>query len=173
MKGVRSHEGLLSLAFLLSGAAGLGYEMLWTRLLALGLGSEMSAVLGVLAGFFGGLALGSALLHGRVMASRAPARLFAVFEVIAAAWALLSPWLLLLVFRDMIVSLQNTFAPSFIMTYGGPDYATTFVPLLVYELAFDFIDLGLASALLLVTYALLGAIVFAILNIVGGLRGQE
>jgi multiple sugar transport system permease protein len=86
---------------------------------------------------------------------------------------LIAPWLLLLTFRDMIVSLQNTFAPSFIMTYGGPYYATTFVPLLVYELAFDYTDLGLASALLVVTYLLLGAIVVAIFNIVGGLRRQE
>ena len=39
-------------AFVLSGAAGLGYEILWTRLLGLALGSETLGVLGVLAGFF-------------------------------------------------------------------------------------------------------------------------
>jgi multiple sugar transport system permease protein len=86
---------------------------------------------------------------------------------------LILPWLLLLTFRDLIVSLQNTFAPSFIMTYGGPYYATTFVPLLVYEIAFDFTDLGLASALLLLTYAILGLVVVGILSLVGGLRRQE
>ena len=83
---------------------------------------------------------------------------------------LLMPWLALLTFRDLLVSLQNTFAPSFIMTYGGPYYATTFVPLLVYELSFDFADLGLASALLLVTYALVGLLALGLLNVVGGAR---
>lgn len=83
---------------------------------------------------------------------------------------LIVPWLLMLTFRDLLVSLQNTFAPSFVMTYGGPYYATTFVPLLVYELSFDFVDLGLASALLVVTYVLVGFIALGILNLAGGVR---
>ncbi len=81
---------------------------------------------------------------------------------------LLSPWLLVLTFRDMLVSLQNTFTPTFILTYGGPDYATTLAPLLVYELAFDFSDLGLASAVILFIYGLIGLLVFGIWNLVGG-----
>ncbi len=86
---------------------------------------------------------------------------------------LLTPWLLLLSFRDLIVSLQNTFAPSFIMTYGGPSFATTFLPLLVYELAFDFVDLGLASATIVLSYVLIGLVVLGIWNIAAGLRRQE
>lgn len=86
---------------------------------------------------------------------------------------LLTPWLLLLTFRDMIVSLQNTFTPSFMLAYGGPDYATTFAPLLVYELAFDLGDFGLASAMLVLTYLLLGLLIFGITNIVVGLRGSS
>jgi multiple sugar transport system permease protein len=85
---------------------------------------------------------------------------------------LLMPWLALLTFRDLLISLQNTFAPSFMMTYGGPYYATTFVPLLVYELSFDFADLGLASALLVVTYTIIGFVALGILNIIGGARGE-
>ncbi len=80
---------------------------------------------------------------------------------------LLSPWLMLLTFRDLVMSLQNTFAPSFIITYGGPYYATTFAPLLIYELAFDYFELGLAAALLLLTYVLLGLIVLGIVNLLG------
>jgi len=80
---------------------------------------------------------------------------------------LLMPWLILLTFRDLVVSLQNTFAPSFIITYGGPYYATTYVPLLIFELAFDYFELGLAAALLLLTYLLLGLIVLGIINVVG------
>lgn len=80
---------------------------------------------------------------------------------------LIMPWILLLTFRDLVVSMQSTFAPSFILTYGGPYYATTFVPLLLYEIAFDYFDFGMASALLILTYILTGLIIIGILNIVG------
>ena len=78
---------------------------------------------------------------------------------------LITPWLLLLTFRDLIVSLQNTFAPTYIMTYGGPYYATTFVPLLIYEIAFDLFDFGLAAAVLVLTYILIGWLIFAVLKL--------
>ena len=80
---------------------------------------------------------------------------------------LLLPWLLILVFRDLVVSLQGTFTPSFVMTYGGPYYATTFVPLLVYELAFDFFDLGLAAAVLVVMAMITGLLALGIANLLG------
>lgn len=86
---------------------------------------------------------------------------------------LILPWLLLLTFRDMVISLQNTFTPSFVLTYGGPYYATTFVPLLLYELAFDFFDFGMAAALLLFTYLVIGLIIMGILNLVGSERGAD
>ena len=84
----------LIVAFGLSGAAALGYELLWTQLLALALGHETLGVLGVLAGFFGGMALGAAVLHPRAKASPNPAALFVRLELVAAGYALLSPWLL-------------------------------------------------------------------------------
>ncbi|MBK7203984.1 sugar ABC transporter permease [Candidatus Amarolinea dominans] len=80
---------------------------------------------------------------------------------------LLTPWLLLLTFRDIVVSLQNTFTPSFVMTYGGPYYATTFVPLLVFELAFDLFDFGLAAAMTVILYLLTSLLVVGIVNLVG------
>ena len=52
-------DTVLLLALLFSGFAALGYELLWTRLLSLVLGSESLAVLGVLAGFFGGMVFGA------------------------------------------------------------------------------------------------------------------
>ena len=42
-----------------SGFAGLGYQIVWTRQAALWLGHESAAVLAVVAAFFGGLAVGS------------------------------------------------------------------------------------------------------------------
>lgn len=84
---------------------------------------------------------------------------------------LIWPWIFLLLGRDLLVALQNTFTPTFMMTYGGPYYATTFVPLLIYELAFDYTDLGLASAVLLVTFVLIALLLLGIHNLVEGLRG--
>jgi multiple sugar transport system permease protein len=71
---------------------------------------------------------------------------------------LMIPWLALLTGRDLLVSLQGTFTPSFVITYGGPYYSTTFLPLLVYELAFDFRDPALVSAVMLGTFSALAGL---------------
>ncbi|MBN2146396.1 MAG: sugar ABC transporter permease [Anaerolineales bacterium] len=86
---------------------------------------------------------------------------------------LILPVLLLLAFRDLVVSLQATFTPSFVMTYGGPYYATTFAPLLIYELAFDFFDFGIASATMLALYILLALIVAGVLNLLDGFKVED
>ncbi|MET3911261.1 spermidine synthase [Bradyrhizobium sp. S3.3.6] len=77
-----------------SGFAGLGYEIVWTRQLSLALGTEMMAVLGVIAGFFGGLALGAFALDRPIRRSKSPWRVYAVLEAIIAVWGLISVWLL-------------------------------------------------------------------------------
>lgn len=61
----------------------------------------------------------------------------------------LQPWLILLVFRDIILSFQNTFVPAFVMTGGGPYYGTFFLPLMIYEEAFDRFRFGIGSVLML------------------------
>ena len=58
---------------------------------------------------------------------------------------LLAPWLLLLTVRDIVVTAQNTFTPTLLMTGGGPYYATMFMPLLIYEEAFDRFRFGDAA----------------------------
>ena len=72
---------------------------------------------------------------------------------------LLLPWLALLTFRDVILSFQWTFTPSFVMTGGDPYYATMFLPLLIYEEAFDRFRFGAGSALMLITFLLSVAII--------------
>ena len=72
---------------------------------------------------------------------------------------LLMPWLVLLTFRDVIVVFQYTFTPSLVMTGGGPYYATFFVPLQVYEEAFDRFRFGTGSALMLMTFVLSGLLI--------------
>jgi hypothetical protein len=60
---------LFLLIYGLSGAAGLIYEILWTRQLTLLMGHTTAAVSTVLAAFMGGLAIGAAL-GGRIARSR-------------------------------------------------------------------------------------------------------
>ena len=72
---------------------------------------------------------------------------------------LLLPWLALLTFRDIILTFQWTFTPSFVMTGGDPYYSTLFLPLLTYEEAFDRFRFGAGSALMLITFLLSVAII--------------
>lgn len=66
----------------------------------------------------------------------------------------LRPWLVLLVFRDLIISFQSTFVPGYIMTGGGPYYSTFFLPMMIYEEAFDRLRFGNGSVLMLLMFAL-------------------
>ncbi len=77
-----------------SGFAGLGYEVVWTRLLGNSFGHEIVGVLGVLAALFAGLALGSILLGKAAAASPNPGRFYAGLELAIGAWALVLIWLL-------------------------------------------------------------------------------
>ncbi|HEX6737280.1 MAG TPA: fused MFS/spermidine synthase, partial [Vicinamibacteria bacterium] len=87
----RAGRGALAAAALLSGAAGLAYQVLWTRQLTLVLGHTVAAVSTVLAAFMGGLGLGHLLAARRVdaMERRALARAYAGLEGGIAALALL------------------------------------------------------------------------------------
>ena len=72
---------------------------------------------------------------------------------------LLAPWLALLTIRDVVLSFQNTFTPAIIMTGGGPYYSTFFTTQLIYEAAFDRMDFGLASVIMLVVFLVTIALV--------------
>lgn len=61
---------------------------------------------------------------------------------------LLQPWIILLLVRDVILTFQTTFTPAYIMTGGGPYYATFFLPLLIFEEAFDRLRFGLGAAMM-------------------------
>jgi multiple sugar transport system permease protein len=81
---------------------------------------------------------------------------------------LLAPWLLLLTFRDVIVSAQSTFTPALLMTGGGPYYATLFVPLLMYETAFDRFRFGQGAAMMLLLLLVVAALIGLTYRAVGG-----
>ena len=88
--------GSLYVLIFLSGLAGLGYEMVWSRMLTSGLGHEITAVLAVVAAFFCGMALGAWSLDQRVSASPTPGRWYAGLELVVGVWAValagLIPW---------------------------------------------------------------------------------
>src|SRR4051812_41318608 len=82
---------VLLLLFVLSGAAGLIYEVVWARQLVLVFGNTSQAVSTILTGFFGGLAIGGAI-GGRV-ADRVtrPLRLYGLLELVVVLVVLLTP----------------------------------------------------------------------------------
>lgn len=71
---------------------------------------------------------------------------------------LLAPVLLLLVARDVAMSLHVTFVPALLITEGGPEYATTFLPLHAYRTAFEFLRFGEAAAVSVVMLVLSAAL---------------
>ena len=62
----------------------------------------------------------------------------------------MAPTLSLLACRDVALSLQFAFVPALLVTGGGPDRATTFLPLLVYRNAFENGRYGYAAAITVV-----------------------
>jgi multiple sugar transport system permease protein len=81
---------------------------------------------------------------------------------------LLMPWLILLSIRDIIASAQSTFAPAYLMTDGGPYYATLFLPLLIFEEAFDRFRFGEASAMMVVMFVGIGLLLYLLRRSTGG-----
>ncbi|HEX2294282.1 MAG TPA: sugar ABC transporter permease [Actinomycetota bacterium] len=70
----------------------------------------------------------------------------------------MAPVLALLALRDVVLALQVNFVPAFLVTEGGPGYATTFLPLYVYEAGFTYFRFGYAAAVSVVMFAFTAAI---------------
>lgn len=81
---------LLAACFFVSGAAGLAYEVLWSRHLALMFGANAEAVGLVLAVFMSGLGLGSRAFGGLADRVRTPLRLYAGLEAGIGLFALVT-----------------------------------------------------------------------------------
>ena len=76
---------------------------------------------------------------------------------------LISPWLILLTFRDLILSFVYPFTPSLLMTGGDPYYSTLFLPLLAFRESFGSLRFGMGSAITLITFAASLILVLALL----------
>ena len=96
--------------FILSGACGLTYQVVWSRLLVNVFGVTAFAVSTVLVSFMGGMALGAALLGPRADKVARPLRMFAILEGSIGLYALILPLLLLGV--DWVYTLAYPMLPE-------------------------------------------------------------
>jgi multiple sugar transport system permease protein len=65
---------------------------------------------------------------------------------------LMAPVLALLATRDVAVSLQATFTATYLLTDGGPDRATLFLPIYSFDMGFELLRYGYASAMMLLGF---------------------
>lgn len=73
----------------------------------------------------------------------------------------IAPVLLILLIRDTIFSFQVNFVPALIVGKGGgPDYATMYLPMYIYTVAFSYLRFGYAAAMTVVMYAITGGLLF-------------
>jgi len=100
------------ICFFLSGATGLIYEVIWTRMLGLVFGHTVYAVSTVLAAFMGGLALGSALFGRAADRSTRPIRLYGILEIAIGAFAVATPLLVPAVERLYLAYAQRAGLPA-------------------------------------------------------------
>ncbi|HEY0408328.1 MAG TPA: fused MFS/spermidine synthase [Pyrinomonadaceae bacterium] len=84
---------LVGVCFILSGATGLIYEVLWARMLGLVFGATTFAISAVLTAFMGGLALGSAWAGKLAARIKRPLRAYGLLEIGIALYALAVPLL--------------------------------------------------------------------------------
>ncbi len=75
---------------------------------------------------------------------------------------LIAPYLVVLTARDVLFSLHANFVPAKILGQdGGPNYATTYLPMWIYTNAFGYLRLGYAAAMTWVTFLISIALVTA------------
>ena len=132
----RLNKTLVGVCFVLSGATGLIYEILWARMLGLVFGATTLAVSTVLAAFMGGLALGSALAGRLASRIAKPVAAYGWLEIGIAIYA----WLLPLLFSgidNLYASIWQHLQPGFF--------------------AFTLLRFALSCLLLLVPTTLMGA----------------
>ncbi|MEW6358748.1 MAG: fused MFS/spermidine synthase [Planctomycetota bacterium] len=98
--------------FFVSGATGLMYEVLWTRMLILIFGATTFAISTVLTVFMAGLALGSYVLGRRLDRVEKPLQVYGILEILVGIYAFAAPFIF-----DCFIPLYRfcwvKFSPSF------------------------------------------------------------
>lgn len=99
-----------------------------------------------------------------------PGELYELCEMegVSAFWTfrkvtlpLLIPTFMFLGARDVAWSFQSTFVPSLVITKGGPNFATLFLPLYIYQNGFEYLRFGYASAMTVAMFILTALMVSA------------
>lgn len=126
----------VALCFVATGAAGLVYEVVWNRVLALEMGNTAQSLAVLLSVFMGGLALGAWLGSRLAGASPRPLRLYGLLELGLGAYCLALPLLI------------DAAAPLFGLAYRS---------LLGVPLAYVAVQAVILGGLLLVPTTLMGA----------------
>lgn len=108
----RASLWLIGVCFILSGATGLVYEILWARMLGLVFGATTFAISAVLAAFMGGLALGSALAGRFAERIKRPLLAYGLMEIGIALYALAVPFLFRLV-DTVYILIWHQFEPGY------------------------------------------------------------
>jgi multiple sugar transport system permease protein len=72
---------------------------------------------------------------------------------------LMAPTLGLLAVRDLAFSLQVSFVPAYLLTDGGPDRATLFLPLYAFDVGFEQLRYGYAAAMTLSMFVITALLV--------------
>lgn len=110
--GLRITDFIILISFALSGFAALAYEVLWTRILSLILGSSIYAFTIMLSTFLLGLGIGSVLFAHFINRRKTPLIWFGILELIIGLSVLLSiPFYrkLPFIFLDMYSSFSNNY----------------------------------------------------------------
>lgn len=104
--GAALRNAVVPLLLLVSGAAGLGYQIVWIRILAVGLGHEAIAMLAVLCAFLAGLAIGAAVFDRRSARTQRPGLWYAGLECLIGIWALVL-WLIMPMAGDLMIQMTG------------------------------------------------------------------
>jgi multiple sugar transport system permease protein len=128
---------------------------------------EWAARIGI--ALMGAFQIGEAFIVALAARSAIPSRLYEAawvdgarpwFVLTRLTLPLMAPILALLALRDIVFGFQANFVPALLVTEGGPRYATTFLPLYVYQQGFGYFRLGYAAALSVTMFVITAAIVF-------------
>lgn len=88
---MRRHQQAIVAIFVISGAAGLTYEIVWSRQLVLIFGNTTQAIAAILTGYFAGMAIGN-VIGGRLADRvRSGLRLYAGLELVLVVVVLVTP----------------------------------------------------------------------------------
>ena len=138
-----SRNTILLSCFFFSGVAALIFQLCWTRLLLLSLGSTATAISIVLAAFMGGMAIGSASSTHSLFLKRNAISTFAILEAGIGFYALLSPVLLSLVSSIPYESVR--FVSALLSLLPATTAMGASLPLLVRALAHKNLAIGLGQ----------------------------